>query len=96
MTSKDYIEEKLRYLISTFPDIQIKYEHILGTNSHLVEIIPAEFMVANEDYMKEEARIIEEFEQLFPSETIDFISDDSDIRIEHPDLELGVNTNSNY
>lgn len=90
MRAKDFIEEKLRYLTSTFTHIQVKYEYLPGTRSHLVEIIPAEFMVANEDYMKEEARITEEFEQLFPSETIDFISDDSDIKIEHPDLELGV------
>ena len=93
MTAKEYIEDKLIYLISTFKHIHIKYEHIPGTNSHLVEIIPAEFMVANEDYMKEEAKIIEEFDQLFPSETIHFIADDSDIKIDHPDLELGVNTN---
>jgi len=92
MTSKEYIEEKLRYLISTFNHIQIKYEYIPGTQSHLIEIIPAEFMVANEDYMKEEAIIIEEFDQLFPTETIHFISDDSDIKIEHPELVLGVNT----
>jgi hypothetical protein len=45
-------------------------------------------MQGNEDYFKEEAQIMEEFEQLFPDESIDFISNDSDIRIENADLEL--------
>ncbi|HET6556373.1 MAG TPA: hypothetical protein VFG54_03605 [Prolixibacteraceae bacterium] len=89
MTAKDYIEEKLRSLKSTFTDIQIRYEHNPVAKSHLVEIIPSDFMVGNEDYFKEEAKITDEFNQLFPSESIDFISDDSSIKIEDADLELG-------
>ena len=90
MTATDYIKEKLRLLTSTFTDIQIKYEYILSTKTHLVEVIPADFMVENEDYFKEEAKITEEFEQLFPSERIFFISDDSSIKLENPVLELGI------
>lgn len=88
MTAKDFVEEKLRYLTSIFKGIRIKYKYIQDNRSHLVEVIPADFMVGNEDYFKEEAQIMEEFEQLFPEESIDFISNDSDIRIENADLEL--------
>lgn len=88
MRSKDFVEEKLRFLTSIFKGIHIKYKYIPGERSHLVEIIPADFMQGNEDYFKEEAQIIEEFDQLYPDESIDFISNDSDIRIENPDLEL--------
>ena len=90
MKATDYIQEKLRVLISTFTDIQIRYEYELSTKTHLVEVIPSDFMVENEDYFKEEAKITEEFEQLFPSEKIFFISNDSSIKIENPDLELGI------
>jgi hypothetical protein len=88
MTAKGFVEEKLRFLTSIFKGIQIKYKYLPGEKSHLVEIIPADFMQGNEDYFKEEAQIMEEFEQLFPDESIDFISNDSDIRIENADLEL--------
>ncbi|HEY6913371.1 MAG TPA: hypothetical protein VI413_01755 [Paludibacter sp.] len=88
MTAKEFVEEKLRFLISIFKGVHIKYKYLPGERSHLVEIIPAEFMQGNEDYFKEEAQIIEEFDQLFPDESIDFISNDSDIRIEDVDLEL--------
>lgn len=89
MTAKEYIEEKLRLLKSTFTDIQIRYEHDPVAKSHLVEIIPSDFMEGNEDYFKEEAKIVDEFNQLFPSDSIDFISDDSSIKLDNADLELG-------
>lgn len=88
MTAKDFIQEKLRFLTSIFKGIQIKYKYMPSESSHLVEVIPSEFMQGNEDYFKEEARIIEEFDQLFPEESIDFISNDSSIKIEDADLEL--------
>ncbi|HLN72328.1 MAG TPA: hypothetical protein VK205_03480 [Prolixibacteraceae bacterium] len=88
MTAKDFVEEKLRFLISIFKGVHIKYKYMPVQRSHLVEVIPAEFMQGNEDYFKEEAQIIEEFDQLFPDESIDFISNDSDITIDKADLEL--------
>lgn len=88
MTAKDFIGEKLWFLTSIFKGIYIKYKYIPGENSHLVEVIPSEFMQGNEDYFKEEAMIMEEFNQLFPNERIDFISNDSDISIENADLEV--------
>ena len=89
MTAKDYIEEKLRMLKSTFADIQIRYEHDPVAKSHLVEIIPSYFKEGNEDYFKEEAKIVDEFNQLYPDDSLDFISKDSSIKIEDADLELG-------
>lgn len=93
MTAKEYIEEKLQMLKSTFEDIEIRYEHDPVTKSHLVEIIPSYFKEGNEDYFKEEAKIVDEFNQLFPSDSLDFISKDSSIKIENADLELGSDQN---
>ena len=89
MTAKDYIEEKLKLLNSTFTDIQIRYGYDPATRSHLIKIVSSYFMEGNEDYFKEEAKIADEFNLLFPSESIHFISDDSSIKIQNADLELG-------
>ena len=89
MIAKDFIEEKLRLLASKFIDIQIRYEYRANTNSHLIEIIPLSFFEGNETYFEEEAKIEDEFEQLFPSENIVFISEDSLTVIKRADLELG-------
>ena len=89
MIAKDFIEEKLRLLASKFIDIQIRYEYRANTNSHLIEIIPLSFFEGNETYFEEEAKIEDEFEQLFPSENIVFISEGSLTVIKRADLELG-------
>ena len=89
MTAKDFTEERLRLLASKFIDIQIRYEYRANTRSHLIEIIPLSFFEENESYFEEEAKIEDEFEQLFPSENIVFISKGSLIAIKKADLELG-------
>jgi len=77
MTAKDYIEEKLSLLASKFTDIKIRYEHHANTGSHLIEIMPLSFFEENGSYLEEETKIEDEFEQLFPSENIVFISEGS-------------------
>ena len=89
MIAKDFIEEKLRILASKFIDIQIRYEYRVNTNSHLIEIIPLSFFEGNESYFEEETKLEDEFEQLFPSENIVFISEGSLTVIKKADLEFG-------
>lgn len=89
MTAKDYIEEKLSLLASKFTDIKIRYEHRANTKSHLIEILPLCLFEGNGSYLEEEAKIEYEFEQLFPSENIIFISEGSLTVIRKVDLELG-------
>jgi len=89
MIAKDFIEEKLRILASKFIDIQIRYEYRVNTNSHLIEIIPLSFFEGNESYFEKETKLEDEFEQLFPSENIVFISEGSLTVIKKADLEFG-------
>lgn len=89
MTARDYIEEKLTLLAKKFIDIQIRYEYRANTRSHLIEIIPLSFFEEDEAYFKEESAIEDEFEQLFPSENIVFISEGSLTVIKKADMELG-------
>jgi len=89
MTATDYIEEKLRVLASKFTDIKIRYEHRSNTGSHLIEIVPLSFFEGNGSYLEEETKIEDEFELLFPSENIVFVSEGSLTVIKRADLELG-------
>ena len=43
MKAKEFIEKKLRELISQFEKIQIRYEYRVNTKCHIIEIIPLIF-----------------------------------------------------
>ena len=89
MTAKTFIKEKLRELHYKFEDIQIRYEYRAETQTHLVEICPLNFFNENKSYCNEEEIIENEFECLFPEETIVFISDGFLSEIKNADLKLG-------
>ncbi len=89
MKSKEFIKSKLNELYSKFNNIKIRYEYRANTYSHLVEIIPLSFFEASEEYMTIEANIEDEFESIFPSENIVFISEGSLSEINNPEFTLG-------
>ena len=92
MKARDFVEKKLRNLIEKFPNISIRYEHCKATDSHLIEILPLHFFNNNEQYMREEWDIEDEFENMYPLEDIVFISEKSLIEIKKADLTLGYET----
>lgn len=92
MKSKEFIEAKLNELYFMFDNVQIRYEFRANTISHIIEIIPLSFFDCNEDYMRSEAKIEDEFEALFPQENIVFISEGSLTEIRNIDLVLGYDT----
>lgn len=81
-----FIEEKLKMLFDSFPKANIRYEHRENTNTHLVEVTPL-FFYNNDNYRIIETEIEDEFEMLFPSETIIFISENSLNKICEPNIE---------
>ncbi|WNM19484.1 hypothetical protein [Flavobacterium capsici] len=81
-----FIEEKLKMLFERFPKANIRYEHRESTNTHVVEITPL-FFYNNDSYRVIETEIEDEFEVLFPAETIIFISEDSLNKISNPNIE---------
>jgi hypothetical protein len=89
MKANDFIIEKLKQLAEKIKEIQIRYEFRNSTQSHLVEIIPLRIFEEDEAYMKEEAKLEAEFEQLYPTEEIIFISEGSLTEIITEELELG-------
>ncbi|MEH0007403.1 MAG: hypothetical protein V6Z82_01605, partial [Flavobacteriales bacterium] len=89
MTAREFIAEKLRELHAKFPQIQIRYEYRMSTQSHLIEVMPLHFFENDEAYAHEEEKIRDEFESLFLPEDILFISEGFLTEIEYADLELG-------
>jgi len=89
MKSIEYLEIKLQELFLKFEEIQIRYEFRETTQSHLVEIIPSSLYAKNEAYLEEEAKIEDEFEDLYPNENIVFITEGSLTEIKKEDLSFG-------
>ena len=88
MKAKEFITEKLKELFELFENIQIRYEYRNSTNSHIIEIKPKSLFEEDEAYMEMEADLEKEFEQLFPSENIVFISEGSITEIKDAVFEL--------
>lgn len=89
MKAKDFLTKKLNELSTKFEDIQIRYEFRDSTQSHLIEIIPLRFFEEDEAYMQEEANLEAEFEQLYLTENIVFISEGSLTEIHKVECEFG-------
>ncbi len=90
MKAKEYIINKLTELSTLFTDIRIRYEFRINTNSHLIEVTPLCFYESNQDYLIAESNIEDEFESLFPSENVVFISENSLTEIKEAELEFGI------
>lgn len=91
MKAQEFLIEKLRELSSKYEEVKIRYEYRANTQSHLVEIIPLSFFEKNAAYLIDESSIEEQFEALYPMESIVFISEGSLTEIKKADLELGYN-----
>ena len=89
MKAKEFIIDRLKQFAIIFDEIKIRYELRANTQSHLIEIIPLKIFEENNSYIKEEARLEDEFERLFPTENIIFISEDSLTEIKNAEFELG-------
>ena len=91
MKAKEFIIDRLKQFAIIFDEIKIRYEFRVSTQSHLVEIVPLKVFEGDEGYIQEEASLETEFERLFPTENIIFISEDSLTEIKNAELELGYN-----
>jgi len=94
MSAKEFLTDKLKKMSLKFKDIKIRYEYRKSTMSHIVEVIPLLIFNNDEEYMRVEFELEEEFENLFPDEDIVFVSEDSLTEIKNPDLVLGYDYKS--
>lgn len=88
MTSKEYIISKLESFIKSFPQARVRYELDSDIETHFVEILPNELYHLNEDYMNWEEQMFDDFIEMFPGESIGFITDDAIVGLDNIDFEI--------
>lgn len=77
MKPSEFINKKIEYLKFKFKDIEIKYQYKITTDTHIIKISPLSLYENNIEYVMEEEDIENEFNKLYPSEELLFISEDS-------------------
>lgn len=95
----EFLKNKLSALFSEIPEIKIRYEFKVSTNTHIIEVLPVTFFNSNDNYIQKELQLEEDFENLFSGEDILFISNGSLSEIQRPnymwgyeDYEFDLNT----
>jgi hypothetical protein len=87
MTSVEFIKEELKKLHIRFSSSNIRYEFNVYNATHIIEITPLEFY-NNETYMASELELEELFLNLYPKESILFVSTDSLNKVSKPIFEI--------
>lgn len=90
MKSKTFLKEKLKKLSLSFPFISFKYEYNSYSNTHIIEVLPYKEYENNEKYLDEEAELTYEFDNAFFPESVMFVSENSLIRVNNPELVFPV------
>jgi hypothetical protein len=83
MTAKEFIEIRIKELISTLNYVEVFYEYKDSSDTHFVKILP-KYVFDSENFSFIKITITKEFiEYDFPG-SICFISDDSRVRLDGP------------
>lgn len=86
MKPLEYLKGKLTELAINFPLITVKYAYDKLINYHVIELTPIEEFYNNEKLDDFWIPVSIEFSDLFPDEYVTFISNDSSLKIEKPEL----------
>jgi|SRR5690606_17383956 len=78
MKSKEFVINQINELIELFPDLTIKYEYEALSKSHYIQVLPIELYENNERYRNKEKSIYIDFIELYPCESISFVSAEDD------------------
>ena len=84
MESENYIIQALDKFITEFPRTRVRYEHDKISFAHIIEIIPSDTYHNDDKYIQWEDELFCKFIDLYPTENICFITDDSIAGIENP------------
>lgn len=84
MKARDFIKDKLEYLIDIFPQMKVSYEFDDFSNSHFIEVLPSKEFKENIEYSKYETNLIIDFISTYPNEDIVFVTKNDLIEINNP------------
>ncbi len=77
MKPQDFIIDRLERVFNRISGIKIRYENRTNTCSHIVEVTPLVIFENDECYLNLEEELEHDFEELFPNESILFVSEES-------------------
>jgi len=86
MNPKEFIKNRLNELRNIFPELSFKYKYNPNTSTHIVDVRPLDCYQKNQDYIKYEAELGFEFDNIFYPETVLFVSEDSLTQISNPEF----------
>jgi len=90
MTPITFLKERLEKLAVAFPQVQIRYAYNYSIATHVVELTPEVEYYHNERLDNAWIPVSMEFNEVFPAESISFISSDSSLAITKPEMEWNV------
>lgn len=76
---------KLDLLVKLIPNVKLLYQYDSQINTHIVEVIPSSVYESNFEYRKLESEISYEYDQIFATENLLFVSSESLCRVTKPD-----------
>lgn len=88
MNSKRYIKTELQKLLKLYPQFTFFYQFDEISNLHMVQVEPKDEFESNLAYQNDEADLTFDFDNLFFPESIVFISENSLICVDSPELIL--------
>lgn len=97
MTSKVFIEQRINQLSLLFPSTRVRVQYDAYSYTYAIEVTPISVYESNQ-FLDWQCNTFSEFFNLFPTECIFFITEDSLSKIENPDIvKYGVQyKNSDY
>jgi hypothetical protein len=83
MNSVGFVKAQLENMLVALPYLQVRYEYDTQNASHSVEVLPLYFY-KEKSYIFIEQEICKKFVQMFPYETLVFVSEGSLYEVENP------------
>jgi hypothetical protein len=91
MNTFEFVIQGLDEIVTRFPNTKVRYENDRSSHTHIIEIVPARLYYDNKEYLSWERSFEDKFAELFPHESLCFITDDEAFGIEHVDVERSGN-----
>lgn len=91
MTSQEYIYNRLNFLVEKFPSLIFKYKFDDAEITHIIAVEPLKEYDENKEYLEAESDFVYEFENKYLPETIMFVSLNSLIQVNEPDMVFEFN-----
>src|ERR1017187_910952 len=94
MNVREYIKLKLQDLAAKFPMVEIVYAYNKYAETHIVQLTPQKEYYNNIELDKAWFNISIDFLQLYPQESLSFVSDDANLINTTPEMEYNIVINT--